>query len=82
MNQENICDSVCAMKCEINWNSLGLEEWQKRFGTIAHSNILQSYPYAQACAKTYGQKAQWGLIKMGGKEAGLVQILEKSYNTK
>ena len=76
MNQENICDSVCAMKCEIIWNKLTLDQWQARFHKIERSNILQSYAYAQACAKTYGQKAQWGLIMMDNQEAGLVQVME------
>jgi len=78
MNQENICDSVCSMKCKIIWNKLALNEWQDRFVHVERSNILQSYPYAQAAAKTYGQKAQWGLIMMDDKEAGLVQIIETS----
>jgi len=78
MNQEIICGSVDVMKCNIIWNKLSLDEWQNRFASIKHSNILQSYPYAQACAKTYGQKARWGLIMMGDKEAGLVQIIESS----
>lgn len=78
MNQENICDSVLAMKCEIIWNSLTLDQWQQRFATIQYSNILQSYSYAQACAKTYGQRARWGLIMMDNEEAGIVQIIESS----
>jgi len=64
------------MKIDILWNSLPLNEWEEKFRTVKHSNILQSYAYAQACAKTYGQKAQWGLIKIDEKEAGLVQIIE------
>lgn len=76
MNQENICDSVMLMKCEIIWNKLSLNEWQVRFAKIKQSNILQSYHYAQAAAKTWGQRAQWGLITIDGVEAGLVQTLE------
>lgn len=76
MNQEIICGSVITMKCTILWNTLPLDQWQKRFASVAQSNILQSYSYAQACAKTYGQKARWGLIMMEDQEAGLVQIIE------
>ncbi len=76
MNQENICDSFVRMKCEIFWNKLPLDEWQNRFATIRQSNILQSYHYAQAAAKTWGQRAQWGLITIDGVEAGLVQLME------
>lgn len=64
------------MRCEIDWNVLSLEDWQKRFESIPRSTLLQSYSYAQAMAKTAHQKARWGLIKIGDREAGLVQILE------
>ena len=66
------------MKCEIIWNHLSLQDWQTRFATIERSNILQSYEYAIAQAKTVQQKARWGLIMIDGREAGLVQILEAS----
>ncbi len=62
--------------CSIEWNILSLKEWQERFDKIAQSNILQSYHYAQAMALTARQKARWGLIKINGVEAGLVQLLE------
>lgn len=62
--------------CTITWNVLSLPEWQDRFSMVPRSNILQSYHYAQAMALTERQKARWGLIKISGKEAGLVQILE------
>lgn len=62
--------------CTIEWNILSLDEWQIRFDKIPRSNILQSYPYAQAMAATERQRARWGLIKIKGVEAGLVQILE------
>ncbi len=76
MNQENICARLPIMKCEIIWNKLPLDEWQVRFAKIQRSNILQSYHYAQSAAKTWGQRAQWGLITIDGVEAGLVQIME------
>ena len=66
------------MKCEIIRNKLLLEEWQVRFASIKRSNILQSYEYAIASAKTNRQSARWGLIVIDGQEAGLVQILESS----
>lgn len=64
------------MNCEIIWNGLTLAEWQSRFEQLTRSNLLQSYTYAQAMAKTKGQKARWGLILIDGQEAGLVQIGE------
>lgn len=62
--------------CTIEWNILSLDEWQARFNKIPRSTILQSYHYAQANALSARQKARWGLIKINGVEAGLVQILE------
>lgn len=64
------------MKCEILWNKLALKDWQDRFREIPRSNILQSYDYALAAAKTNRQTARWGLILINGQEAGLVQIME------
>lgn len=61
---------------EIQWNVLSLDEWQTRFASVRRSNMLQSYTYAIAQAKTARQSARWGLIKINGKEAGLVQIME------
>ena len=66
------------MICEIQWNVLSLEEWEKRFNVIPRSNILQSYNYAKAAAATHRQKARWGLILIDGQEAGLVQLMEAS----
>ena len=76
MNQEFICGIFGVMECHIKWNTLSLSQWQKKFQIIQNSNILQSYQYAQAAAKTYAQKAQWGLIQMDGVDAGIVQIVE------
>lgn len=64
------------MKCTIIWNSLPLDEWNLRFSKVAHSNILQSYHYAQSVCSLNRQKARWGLILIDGQEAGLLQILE------
>lgn len=64
------------MKCTIDWNVLSLPEWNERFASIRRSNLLQSYDYARAMCPILKQKARWGLIKLNGKEAGLVQVLE------
>lgn len=64
------------INCEIKWNILPLGEWQKRFNQISQSNILQSYDYAIATCRLNKQSARWGLIKIDGQEAGLVQIIE------
>lgn len=64
------------MKCEIIWNKLSLEAWDERFKQIERSNILQSYDYGIANAKTNRQSARWGLITVNGQEVGLVQLVE------
>ncbi|MCI5060684.1 MAG: GNAT family N-acetyltransferase [Alphaproteobacteria bacterium] len=64
---------------EIIWNTLSLDEWEKRFSQIKRSTLLQSYPYARAMCAANHQKARWGLIVIDGKEAGLVQILEAGF---
>lgn len=63
-------------ECKIAWNVLGLTEWEDYFSRIRRSNLLQSYPYAQAACQFNHQRARWGLIKIDGQPAGLVQILE------
>ena len=64
---------------QIDWNTLALPEWQERFSTIPQSNILQSYAYARAHCKYARQRARWGLIKIDGREAGLIQIFEAGF---
>lgn len=64
------------MDCEIQWNILGLAAWETRFSQIRRANLLQSYSYALAACVVNHQQARWGLIKIDGAEAGLVQVLE------
>lgn len=64
------------MGCTIRWNTLSIDEWEKRFSSIPRSNFLQSYDYAKAASPFFRQKVRWGLIEIDGQEAGLVQIFE------
>ncbi len=64
------------MICTIEWNTLSIPEWEQKYKTITRANVLQSYDYACAIAPLNHQKPRWGLIKIDGHEAGLVQILE------
>ena len=64
------------MDCIIEWNGLSVPEWEARFATLRRANLLQSYDYARAACPVYRQKARWGLIKIDGAEAGMVQIFE------
>ena len=63
----------------IEWNMLGLPAWEEYFSRIRRSNLLQSYPYAQAACVFHRQRARWGLIKIDGQPAGLVQIFEVGF---
>lgn len=87
-NQEAIDDLYIApilsrynrgMKCEIFWNQLSLEQWEEYFQKIPKSNLLQHYGYARAVCQIDRQRARWGLIKIDGHPAGLVQILEAGF---
>lgn len=69
MNLHNI-------SCEIEWNSLSLDEWDKTFASCQRTSLLQSYDYGYTMATINQQKPRWGLIKINGEHAGLVQILE------
>lgn len=64
------------MTCVIKWNTLSIEEWEKKFSRLPRSNVLQSYTYARVVCPLQKQKARWGVIEIDGIEAGLVQILE------
>ena len=64
------------MICTINWNTLSIDDWEKKFSQIPRSNIIQSYTYARAAAPLQNQKPRWGLIFIDGREAGLVQLFE------
>ena len=64
------------MDCQILWNELSAQGWNERFQRIARAPITQSVPYAVAAGKLYGQRPRWGVIMIGGVEAGLVQMME------
>lgn len=61
---------------KIAWDTLSINDWERRFLTIPYSNYIQSYSYARAASPHYKQKPRWGLIIIDGKEAGLVQMFE------
>lgn len=66
-------------ECIIEWNALSLKDWETRFNSVRRSNILQSYAYAQAASVINRQRPRWGLIRIDGQEAGLVQIFEAGF---
>ncbi len=64
------------MQCEIEWNSLNEEEWQACLDRVRRSNFLQSVPYAKAQKIIAAQSPKRGVIKIDGKAAGLILVLE------
>lgn len=64
------------MTLDINWDVPSIDDWDRTFLKIPRSNILQSYDYACAQRRVMRQSARWGVIRIGGAEAGVVQILE------
>lgn len=66
------------MQCKIHWNTLELAQWERLFGELPASNLLQSYDYARAICPLQRQRARWGLIEIDGVRAGLIQVLEAS----
>lgn len=67
------------MVCEITWNGLELNEWNDLFSSIRRSNVLQSYDYARAICPMNHQRGAWGIIKIDGQRAGMVQMLEARF---
>lgn len=63
-------------RCEIAWNVHTPAEWEALFARARRSNLLQSPAYVRAVCPLQGQTARYGLIRIGGKEAGIVQIQE------
>ena len=61
---------------KIAWDTLSINDWERRFAVLPYSNYIQSYSYARAASPHYKQKPRWGLILIDGKEAGLVQMFE------
>jgi Acetyltransferase (GNAT) domain len=64
------------MTIAIDWNTLSIDEWETYFSQIPFSNFLQSYDYARAAAPILKQKPRWGLIRIKGQPAGIVQMFE------
>lgn len=56
---------------------MSLPVWDDLFARIPRSNLLQSYPYAQAIARTEGGRPRWAVIRdVSGTAMGLMQAME------
>ena len=62
--------------CTIDWNTLSTSEWQDRLARVRRLPVLQALTYAQALRSSRQIGARWGLIRIGGREAGLLQLQE------
>ncbi len=62
--------------CEIKFNDINEDEWNKLFKSINRSNLLQSLEYARAMARMNNQNICLGVININGVNAGLVIVLE------
>lgn len=62
--------------CTIDWNTLSTAEWQDRLARVRRLPVLQALPYAQALRASRQIGARWGLIRIDGREAGLLQLQE------
>ena len=62
--------------CTLDWISPSIAEWEDRLSRIRRLPVLQSLPYARAMRSAKQQGARWGTIRIGGTEAGLLQIQE------
>lgn len=65
-----------AQQCEIFWNTPSCMFWEEDFSRISRSNLLQYSQYGNAAARLNYQKIHRGTIMLGGREAGLLQVLE------
>jgi dTDP-4-amino-4,6-dideoxygalactose transaminase len=61
------------------WNNVTISSWNNIFNSITKSNLLQSWNYGEAKAKTQGWKIHRSIIYNKAKPIGLVQVLIKKY---
>ncbi len=65
------------MGCTIEWQDISAkEEWLGRYKLLRRANLLQSLPYAAAMCVQKGHRLRPGVVKIDGKEAGIVLVLE------
>lgn len=65
--------------CEIIWQSPDSTSWRQRYNNLRRASLLQSPDYARACAVLNRQTARGAVIRIGGVEAGIVQVLETRF---
>ena len=62
------------MHCDIEWNSLTLDEWNNHISQIRRVPLLQSYNYGLAIRSLKGRTPLWGAILIDGQLEGVFQL--------
>ncbi len=62
--------------CTIDWTPLSVADWQDRLARIRRLPVLQALQYAAAMRAAKQQGSRWGVIRIDGAEAGLLQLQE------
>ncbi|MEH6633215.1 MAG: peptidoglycan bridge formation glycyltransferase FemA/FemB family protein [Halopseudomonas aestusnigri] len=62
---------------EIKWNSVSVKEWRELIRKAEKSNLLQSWPYAQAALVTERLIGKFATIHYNNRIVGICQILEQ-----
>lgn len=69
-------------KTGLFWDGFSAQDWEKAYEKVPRANLLQSTPYAVACAKTNYQTIRQGLFYIDDQPAALLQILEAGFLNK
>ncbi|MCZ4282739.1 peptidoglycan bridge formation glycyltransferase FemA/FemB family protein [Kiloniella laminariae] len=62
---------------EIQWNKISVRQWRELVRKSGKSNLLQSWPYAQAILITERMTGQFATISYKGRIVGICQVLEQ-----
>ncbi|MFD2205284.1 lipid II:glycine glycyltransferase FemX [Kiloniella antarctica] len=62
---------------EIKWNHVSVKEWRKLVRKVEKSNLLQSWPYAQAALVTERMVGKFATIHYNNRIVGICQVLEQ-----
>ena len=60
----------------IDWTSISVADWEDRLARVRRLPVLQALPYARAMRSAKQQGARFGVIRIAGAEAGLLQLQE------
>ena len=61
---------------QIDWDSHDSESWRGYLMQVDRSNLIQTWPYAQAIRSTAQRQTRFGLIRLAGRPAGFCQVQE------